>query len=261
MVRVFFTLAVVWVCCGATTLCAEQPEAVKKEEKLERSLEKQIKSLSAAIKADPQTVRLYSQRGDAFFFASRFKKAVADYEKMVELDPKSEPYHWRRGIAYYYAGQYDKAAAQFEMYHKIDDMDRENGIWRFLSQAKSLGIEKARGKLIRYTKDDRPPLPAVYRMFSGDISGKQIVQDIESAKIDENERHKRLFYAQLYIGLLADIEKQPKKAAEALKAAAENPWPEKVGFGPNYMWHCARLHLKQLGKKRPSGKAGGDRKS
>lgn len=220
---------------------------VRSEDKMQQARDEQIARLTQSLQKEPDNVRLYSQRGDAYFFSVKFDKAVADYEKMVELDSKLEPYHWRRGIAYYYAGKYDKAAGQFELYHQIDDMDRENGIWRFLSQAKLMGIEKARAKLIRYSKDDRAPLPEVYRMFAGETTGAEIIKSIKAAQLDKEERNKRLFYAQLYIGLLADIDQQPEIAKPALKAAAENPWPKQGG--PGYMKHCARLHLELLTNK------------
>ena len=47
---------------------------------------------------------------------------------------------------------------------------------RILKRAK--GYRGARSKLIRYSKDDRSPLPAIYRMFAGEITGDKILKEI-----------------------------------------------------------------------------------
>ena len=87
-----------------------------------------------AIESSPSSVELFSQRGDARFILGEFVNAAADYDRMVELDAAQDAGHWRRGIAWFYAGEYEKAAGQFERYHSFDNVDRENGIWRYLCQ-------------------------------------------------------------------------------------------------------------------------------
>ena len=64
------------------------------------------------------------------------EQARSDYEMMIQIKPELEVSHWRLGIAYYYLGDFEKAAKQFEIYHNYDAVDRENGIWRFMSQFK-----------------------------------------------------------------------------------------------------------------------------
>jgi lipoprotein NlpI len=191
-------------------------------------------------------VNLYSRRGDALLFRGRFKQAVGDYEKMVELDRRLEASHWRRGIAYFYAGRYRDAARQFERYNTFDDVDRENGIWRFFSQAKADGLEAARRGLLKYKKDDREPFPAVYRLFAGDVTPDEILEQIAAAEIDDRERDKRLFYAHLYIGLNEAIEDRPDAALPHLRKAVANEWGRRAGYGPSYMWHVGRLHYELL---------------
>jgi lipoprotein NlpI len=199
-----------------------------------------------AIAAKPTRVDAYSRRGDAYLFLGRFKKAVADYDKMVQLDPKRDASHWRRGIAYFYAGDYKKAARQFEVYNTVDMVDRENGIWRFFSQAKAYGVEKARKNLLKYKKTDREPFGDVYRLFAKKIAPEQIIKNIESAKIGKDDRNKRLFYAHLYIGLNEALAGNKKTARRHLHKAVANPWGQSAGFGPNYMWHVGRLHYELL---------------
>lgn len=205
-----------------------------------------IAETTAGLAEDARSVDLYSRRGDAYFFRGEFAKAVADYDKMVELNPAVDASHWRRGIALFYAGRHDAAARQFERYHTFDDVDRENGIWRYLSQVKADGREKARAGLLKYRKDDREPFPAVYQLFAGKIAPEDILRQIDQAEIGETERGKRQFYARLYIGLNHAVEDEPDKALPHLCEAVANTWPRQAGYGPNYMWHVARLHYERL---------------
>ena len=224
----------------------DPPLSAEKRAELSKELDASIARYSEQIKADPGNVGAYSRRGDACFFRGRFPEAVADYEKMVELNPDLDASHWRRGIAFFYAGRYRKAARQFEIYHSFDDVDRENGIWRFFSQARAYGMEKAREGLLKYKKDDREPFPSVYELFAGKTTPEKILAAIRSAGIDDAEREKRYFYAHLYIGLNAAIEKKPKEAARHLRHAVANTWGPKAGYGPRYMWHVGRVHYELL---------------
>jgi len=199
-----------------------------------------------AIARDPKATGGYSLRGDVHFFRGEFGKAVADYDQMVTLDESQDASHWRRGIALFYVEEYDKAAAQFGRYHSFDNVDRENGIWRYLCQYKSAGKEQAQKELLKYDKDDREPFPDVYKLFAGERTPKQILDGINAAEIDDVERQKRLFYAQLYIGLFEHVEGRDESARSALLSATKNKWPRRAGYGPNYMWHVGRLHFEKL---------------
>ena len=145
-------------------------------------------------------------------------------------------------------GQFKQAAGQFEIYHTFDDVDRENGIWRYLSQVRAYGVPKAREGLLKYKKDDREPFPSVYKLFAGDIKPDQILSQIKSAKITDDEREKRLFYAQLYIGFNELVEDRPKSARRHLREAVANKWGPRGGFGPNWMWHVGRLQYDLLNR-------------
>lgn len=210
-------------------------------ERMQTAFRRQEAELSDRIAAKPAEVELYSRRGDMRFFQGKFDEALADYEKMLELNPKLETSHWRRGIAYFYAKDYEKAAHQFEIYHSFDNVDRENGIWRYLSQVKAIGREKARKTLLKYAKDDREPFPMVYRLFAGEIAPQEILDEISAAKITPEDRAQRLFYAELYIGLNYVVEDDLKSARQHLAEAVKNEWGRKAGGGPGYMWHVGRL--------------------
>lgn len=223
-------------------------------ETLNRRLDGEIARLTRQIEAAPTDVDLYSRRGDARFFRARFADAVADYEKMVELKPALDASHWRKGIALFYAGRYPDAAHQFEIYHSFDNVDRENGIWRYLSQVKVLGREKAREGLLKYEKDDREPFPDVYRLFSGDLTGDAVLARINAAAITPREQLQRLFYAELYVGLNDFVEGRLDSAEGHLSKAAQNDWGAKATGGPGFMWHVARVHRDLLAAERKAGR-------
>lgn len=208
----------------------------------------EVTRLTAAIEKSPQSENLYSLRGDMRFFLGQFSESAADYDKMVQLNPGLDAEHWRRGIAWFYAGEYEKAAGQFERYHSFDNVDRENGIWRYLCQRKAVGQEKARAGLLKYEKDDREPFGDVYKLFQGTVTAEALLEKIRKAEISDNERQKRLFYAELYVGLNEAVENRPEAAQKHLRAAADNPWPVDAGYGPQYMLQVARVHAEQLEK-------------
>jgi lipoprotein NlpI len=241
-------LGSMWLWCGWSGLVADEPAG----EALNRKFDDEISQLTREISRTG--VDLHSRRGDAYFFRGKFAEAVADYQKMVELDPQLETSHWRKGIACFYAERYADAAHQFEIYHSFDNVDRENGIWRYLSQYKAYGKDKARAGLLKYEKDDREPFPDVYRLFSGELTGAQVLERIQKAEIPPRDREMRLFYAELYIGLNDFVEGNLESAEQHLDAAARNAWGSKAGGGPGYMWHVARVHHAQLAARRAERK-------
>jgi lipoprotein NlpI len=245
--------AIVLALVSATNVCSAQPKTdahpipLKDRQALTAELQQVAEQLTKKLlEDDAEQVGLLSQRGNALFFLGEFKKSVADYEKMVELDPKQGDSHWRRGIARFYAGQATKAAQQFEAYHSFDDIDRENGIWRYFSQYRAYGPAKANEGLLKYQKTDREPFPDVYRLFSGETIPTKIVAAIDKADISKDEREKRLFYAQLYIGLNHAVEGRDAEAIVHLRESTANEWGPNGGYGPRYMWHVGRVHLDLL---------------
>ncbi|MBS0262601.1 MAG: tetratricopeptide repeat protein [Planctomycetes bacterium] len=225
-------------------------------DRLNKRLDTDIQRFTAEIDANPQDVDNYSRRGDACFFRGKFAEAVADYEQMVKLKPELENSHWRKGIAYFYAGRYKDAAHQFEIYHSFDNVDRENGIWRYLSQRKAFGRDKAREGLLKYEKDDREPFPDVYRLFSGELTGDEVLKRVNAAQISPQEKTQRLFYAELYVGLNDFVDGRLDSAEQHLEQAVKNTWGANAGGGPGYMWHVGRVHYAQLlaAKTKPANK-------
>jgi len=234
------------LCATSRADDAEHPLPAAKRAQLDEELDRTIRDMTARIEKEPKDQDALSRRGDAYFFRARFAEAVADYDRMIVLDPDLAASHWRRGIALFYAGQFEAAAKQFEDYHSFDDVDRENGIWRYLSQHKAFGRPKAREGLLKYQKDDREPFPDVYRLFAGERTGDEILDRIEKGTLDRDEREKRRFYAELYVGLNDVVEGRADSARRHLRKAVENTWGPRAGYGPRYMWHVGRVQYELL---------------
>lgn len=232
-------------------ISGEEPASVapltqEQSAKIKKAFEAELEAATKLIEGDPKNINSYSRRGDAHFFLGHFDDAVSDYNKMMDLDDSLKSSHWRRGIALFYAGNFKDAAGQFEAYHSFDQVDRENGIWRYLSQFKAYGRERAREGLLKYEKDDREPFPSVYKLFAGTMTPQQILDAIEKADLSKDEREKRFFYAHLYIGLNHAVEGDRTRAAVHLRKSTLNTWGPRAGYGPNYMWHVGRIHEELL---------------
>ena len=206
-------------------------------------------ALTERIKSAPESIGLYSERGDCYMFLGEFEKCEADYEKMIALDSQLFAPHWRLGIAYYYTGKFEKSAKQFEAYHGYNDRDRENGIWEYMARAHVTGLKAARATMLRYELFDREPFPQMYAMFEGKDStgGDGILKAINEAKeISDTERQRRLFFAQLYVGIYKELTGETQAALNLLREAAASKWGQTASGGPTYMWQVARLHFEQL---------------
>lgn len=226
---------------------ADHAAVMEMQSKLVQDLQQRLSRQPEINNTAADAVSRYSTRGDLQMFLGKASAAVEDYRHMVMLDPAQDASHWRLGIALYFADKPVEAAAQFDKYHVFDNVDRENGIWRYLSHYRAFGAERAQQELLRYQKDDRPPFPEVYRMFEGSLTAEQVLSSIPT-DLSEPERQSRLFYADLYIGLHLLVQKKPQEAQAALLRAVQNPWPKSAGYGPNYMWHVGRLQYVQLTK-------------
>ena len=241
-IGIFVAVGVVSVGC-----LAEEPSR-----EVGAELKAALADAEGRVRADANDARALLDRGDALFFLGRSGEAVRDYDRMIELDPTIGPTHWQRGLALHFAGRYEEAAKQFERFYERDKSDRENGIWRYYAQVEKDGVEAARKALLPYVEPDREPLPLVYRMCAGDVSGEEVLKSVEAAKVPAEEKAKRQFYADLYVGLDAAIVRDdPEAAKPLLERAVKSSWPRGNGYGPNFMWHIARLSLEQAEKAKP----------
>jgi lipoprotein NlpI len=222
--------------------------AIKEDRSFLDAFRAQENALSRAIEQAPQSIGLYSKRGDVRQFLGQFEGAVADYEKMIALDPAQDAPHWRLGIAYYFTGAFEKGAKQFEKYHAYDNRDRENGVWKFLCQVRAQNLETARKELLVYTRFDREPFPSLYSMLAGEKSPEEVLREA-SAKEFEKQTQVR-FFAKYYVGVYLSLTGKTEEGLSLVREAVDLFTPETAGSGgPGYMWQVARLHVQEIAKR------------
>lgn len=202
-----------------------------------------VADFSAAIALDPKSAETYYRRGSEQFKRGKIAESLADFDKQLELRPDDRPGHWKRGISCYYAGKFEEGKKQFEGYEKVDTNDVENAVWHFLCNARLVGLEKARGQLLKIGKDKRVPMSQVYELFAGKLKPEDVLQAAREGNPPAREENNRLFYAHLYLGLYAEAAGDRKKAQEHLSEASKH----KIG---HYMWDVARVHAEMLKKER-----------
>ena len=236
----FFFFPFIFTCSGAKVPLPTSEELSileKKYSEIESTCTERILKNSVEISS-------FSTRGDARLFLGNFKGARSDYEKMIELNPHLEVSHWRLGITYFYLSEFKLAARQFEIYHQFDAVDRENGIWRFMSQFQLSGLNEARKNFLRYSQDDRPPYPLLYSMFAGEISPQEVLDRIKEQGFPAEYQVRVLFHANLYIGIFLELtDDNTQRAINYLAHATANQYGRATG---TYMWQVARLHHARL---------------
>ena len=244
-ISTFPLLALFSIVFSSHTL-ADHPVPAAELQAIEKQYKEAEKANSVRIADQPKAIDAYSRRGDARLFLGDFKGSAEDYEKMIELNPALDVSHWRLGIAYYYLSRFDKAAHQFEIYHNYDNVDRENGIWRFMSQTRLKNMQVARKGLLKYEKTDRPPYPWVYSLYAGDIKPDEVYRKIDEGGFPDRYKERVLFHAQLYIGIFHELHGRDKEALKHLRTAAANEYGRSSG---TYMWQVARVHYDLLQAK------------
>lgn len=205
------------------------------------------KRLSELIEIDEMDTTAFYLRGRLRFQLAKPKESVSDLDMHVKLSPKMESRQWERGISMYYALQFKKGAEQFELYQTYHDNDVENSAWRFLCTAKSKTIEEARKNLLPIRNDTRVPMMQIYEMLKGELSPDKVLDAALSESRSETEKNSALFYANLYIGLLKEVEGKREESRKYISEAKKH----KI---PHYMWDVANVH--DLLRKKDSKKIG-----
>ena len=148
------------------------------------------------------------------------------------------------GIAYFYLSDFSKAARQFEIYHQYDNVDRENGIWRFMSRYMVLGCRKLvityfyiQKMIATHTLGYMQCMLEIYCL-------SKYLRRSKSNHFWKRYETRVLFHANFYVGIFLElIEDSPMNALHYLEQAVSNEYGRATG---TYMWQVARLHHQQL---------------
>jgi len=195
-----------------------------------------IADFDACLKRDPKHANAYNHRGSEQFKLGKIKDSLDDFDQYLMLEPDAKNGHWKRGISLYYAGRFEDGKKQFEGYEKVDTNDVENAVWHFLCNARLVGIDKARGQILKIGKDRRVPMSQVYDLYRGQCKPEEVLAAAKAAKVEGELAKQQLFYAHLYLGIYADVQGDKKKALEHMTLAAG-----KYRIG-HYMGDVAHVH-------------------
>jgi lipoprotein NlpI len=182
--------------------------------------------------ATAQTPEERFRKGVSLFFDAKVREALLEWDAQVAADPATLPYHWQRGIALYYAGRFADGRAQFESHQKVNSQDVENAVWHYLCVARLESTAAARKALLPTNEDPRVPMKEVHALFAGTGSPEKVTAAAAKAGGEAKA------YADLYLGLYAEANRDTDKARQHLTAAAA-AFPKE-----SYMGEVARIHCR-----------------
>ncbi|KAG5190158.1 binding protein [Tribonema minus] len=190
---------------------------------------------------DPETYtgsnpKVYIVRGMERFRKAKVQESISDFDRALQLSPALGPYLWQRGLSLYYADRFAEGAAQFRLDVSVNPNDTEEAIWAFACEARTLGFQEARKRLLKVGQDTRPYMRTAYSLFQGSTSE----QDLAMVGQTDDRSH---FYANLYLGLYAECREEVDLARHYIGLAVGS----KYCATGDYMCSLARVHQKVRG--------------
>ncbi|MFG0264294.1 MAG: tetratricopeptide repeat protein [Rhodopirellula sp. JB055] len=174
---------------------------------------------------------------DALLRAGKVDDSIPHYENAIKQSPDMRPYLWQYGIALFFAGRFEDGRELFEAHRRVNPNDVENAAWHFLCEAKANGIESARKLLLPAPGDRRIPMSEILDRLPGGDATK--IEAAVNAIHQPASKQSARFYADLYLGLIADAEGKPKDAQAFMTRAAKTPMA-------HYMADVARVYANHL---------------
>lgn len=199
------------------------------------SLEKALAYWNDVVRVSSHDPKAYIQRGMIRFKLADIDGSIQDFDTAEQLDASLTPYLWQRGLSLYYAERFAEGAQQFEVDLTVNAQDVEETVWRYLCQARLLGVAEARQVLLVVRNDPRLVMRQVYELFAGHCTPDEVLA------AGKKEGKRGLFYSHLYLGLYYEAEADRERAKEYIFAAASQ-YPL-----DDYMWHLACVHLSLRG--------------
>ncbi|MDR1701906.1 MAG: tetratricopeptide repeat protein, partial [Sporomusaceae bacterium] len=217
--------------------------------------------------AKEHSFNYWLEKGDEYYYARQFERAIAAYSKTIDLDPalaevdprrkailkfyKMEVYH-KRGLAYYKAGETDAAIADFSKILSLRKEHFEANYYRGLAYAKKGHYILARNDILKGEKYDYFGFYSDRAFFYAEKGrhdlaipyfNKAIRAEIRGSTPYKYVYHRALSYAkngqrQLAIDGFTSL-LNPRTLLE-LKALAENPdFQEEYNDAHNIYYQCA----------------------
>lgn len=200
---------------------------------------------------DKRFADVFQLRGCAFFKLGNLNAAVTDWKTFLKLKTDKEADHWQICVAYALLGRYEDGRAQFEWHKTVNDEDMEVALWHFLCVARTLGLEQARKNLMAAKGEKRVPMAELHELFKGTGSEASVWLAVEDGFPDEEERTKRTFYANYYLGLYREAQGNFEEARSFIQAAVEIAQNNEgyIGDSPGGQLRggdIARVHAEQI---------------
>lgn len=196
-----------------------------------RALE-QVSDVSA-----PESFELLVRLADAHLRAGDAAQATALYQQAIQRRGEAEPYLWQYGIALFFVNRFAEGRDLFVKHRKVNPRDVENAAWHFLCAAKATDLQKARKILLPAPDDPRPPMKQILTRLAG--GDDQEIEAAVAALVETPAYDSARFYADLYLGLIADAEGDSAAAQRYIQQAAKTK-------ATNYMADVARVYWQHL---------------
>eukprot|EP00933_Yihiella_yeosuensis_P071717 TRINITY_DN79955_c0_g1_i1.p1 TRINITY_DN79955_c0_g1~~TRINITY_DN79955_c0_g1_i1.p1 ORF type:complete len:385 (+),score=62.24 TRINITY_DN79955_c0_g1_i1:141-1157(+) len=148
---------------------------------------------------------------------------------------------WQRGLSLYYADRFEDGATQFRKDVEMNPNDTEESIWAMLCEARLVGFEQARKKMLVVKRDRRPVMRTAYSLFRGE-NADAAQAELEKYASGSNDSDK--FYAALYLGLYAEAKGDAQTARQWIERSVASDYGKSSG---DYMADLARVHMSVRG--------------
>lgn len=202
--------------------------------------ERTIAAAEQRVASSKESSSAWAGLGDAQLRAGRVKESVVSFEKALAIRSELRPHLWQYGIALYFAGRHTDGRDLFVEHRRVNPHDVENAAWHFLCAAKATNPKDAKKILLPAPNDPRVPMNEILERLRGGDDKKILaaVERVESLAAKDNAR----FYAELYLGLIADAEgSRDDSARRWMLSAAKTD-------ATHYMADVARVYASHLSK-------------
>jgi len=202
-----------------------------------------VTDLSEGIRMNPSSGFLHQDRAIERFKMGQSAESLTDFDRANELNPEIVPYNWQRGIALYYGKRYADGRKQFELHRAVNPNDVENAVWHFLCVARAEGTNTAHKVFMDISSDERIPMAEIHELYGGEAPASEVWEAATAVTGSSEQQRQARFYAQLYLGLHADVLGRNDEARDHLKQAVALASPR------DFMGHVARFHFSRLGSQ------------